>query len=280
MFGVSDTSCVERDSGGTCTRCVEGFTIDSATLTCSKITVVVQQDPYCRTVSQNGSCIECYQQYYLLNGKCVQANPLCSTSNSSNGQCLSCWGGYVLSGGNCVISNDPNCRVYSNSACSECSNRYYVGSNGICVAVSTQCATYNNRTGECLTCYSGYTISNGQCVVVRQNLNCKTFRDNVCIECSQTFYLDGSTGLCIAQNPSCQSVDSNGRCTSCYKGYTLQNGGCFIPRNSDPYCDQPGGNICLHCVDGYWISKGVCVPVTKNCLTYDQGSGDCLGCTN
>lgn len=89
-------------------------------------------------------------------------------------------------------------------------------------------------------------------------------------------------GRCVAQNPQCKSVDAlNGsNCVSCYPGYDLINNTCVMPRNSDRYCDQRAGLLCLHCRNGYWLRDGICTAVEANCQGYDQATGSCLSCSN
>ena len=37
-------------------------------------------------------------------------------------------------------------------------------------------------------------------------------------------------------------------------------------------------NICIACLDRYFLSFGFCMPVTPLCLTYDKNNGNCLSC--
>lgn len=159
---IEDRNCVRKSSTGTCSECIAGYGLNSDLL-CVKVTI---QDPNCIQTGLNGSCVVCNSQYYNSNGKCLPNNPLCAKSDPSNGQCLSCLNGFVLSTGNCIASTNQYCRVFSGPNCLECLNRYYLNSNGICVAVSSLCINYNNLTGACISCISGYTLQNGQCLII------------------------------------------------------------------------------------------------------------------
>lgn len=90
-----------------------------------------------------------------------------------------------------------------------------------------------------------------------------------------------SGGRCLPQNPQCKTVNvENGACTTCYIGFMLQNGSCVQPRNEDPNCLQNSGTLCLYCRDRFWLSDGKCVPLTRNCQTYEQTTGRCLTCSS
>lgn len=68
-----------------------------------------------------------------------------------------------------------NCRKQStNGKCLECSQGSYVNSTGSCQAVNPLCRTYNFSTGDCLSCYQGYSLLNGTCKISSNDPNCKT----------------------------------------------------------------------------------------------------------
>ena len=61
--------------------------------------------------------------------------------------------------------SDPLCKTFNNGVCTECSLRsYYHPINKVCTQVDPNCNTYNNITGACTGCYSGYKPQNGGCV--------------------------------------------------------------------------------------------------------------------
>lgn len=65
-----------------------------------------------------------------------------------------------------VVANIvENCVVHDeNGACSQCQHRF-INKNGICQQVNDQCETWDQTSGECLTCYGGYYLSQGNCVI-------------------------------------------------------------------------------------------------------------------
>ena len=37
--------------------------------------------------------------------------------------------------------------------------------NGVCVPVNDQCSTFDENTGDCLSCYLGYNLEGGKCII-------------------------------------------------------------------------------------------------------------------
>ena len=59
---------------------------------------------------------------------------------------------------------DPLCNTFdSHGKCTKCSFRAYFEPDGKCVNVNPQCKTFDNKNGDCLSCYVGYTLSDGDC---------------------------------------------------------------------------------------------------------------------
>ena len=93
--------------------------------------------------------------------------------------------------------------------------------------------------GACLTCYQGFTInkSSGTCEIFFKDPNCKEFNtDNTCSKCSNRYFVS-EYGKCSPVNPLCFGYNpGNGACTTCYRGYVLENGRCIVGSASDPNC--------------------------------------------
>lgn len=49
-------------------------------------------------------------------------------------------------------------------AVTKCGFKEYL-KDGKCLPVSEQCNTWSEETGDCLTCYDGWTLKDGACVV-------------------------------------------------------------------------------------------------------------------
>lgn len=80
----------------------------------------------------NGSCIQCSNNYKLLNGLCVINNNIC-TSYSNNGSCLNCTSSYALVNGNCV---DLHCKDQQYTSgyyvCLVCKPGFNISTSGVC----------------------------------------------------------------------------------------------------------------------------------------------------
>ena len=99
-----------------------------------------------------------------------------------------------------------------------------------CMPVNILCQDFNQITGACLTCYSGYKLSNGLCIegtAANTDVNCKTTsQSGLCVECYSSFFV--KNGKCEKLNVLCQSSNTQtGACLSCYTGYRLSNGDCI-----------------------------------------------------
>ena len=99
-------------------------------------------------------CEMCEEGYFVLNGVCSRANPLCDRYQMIGGGCLSCIAGYSLFQSNCVKNNPPttvrdiNCLEIELNRCVRCSNRYYIDENGRCIVVNPLCRDHDDR-GNC-----------------------------------------------------------------------------------------------------------------------------------
>jgi hypothetical protein len=141
--------------------------------------------------------------YLSVNGKCLTQNPLCNTIDTTTGACLSCWSGYFLLSGACVLGNtspstaqqtiDPYCASWANGLCSQCANGFYFsGNEGKCKQQDPLCKTFDLSSGNCLSCYSGYTLTAAfKCQIVQKSEipNCSVSGDGGCVQCAPYFYL-------------------------------------------------------------------------------------------
>jgi hypothetical protein len=204
--------------------CYDGYTLQSGD--CIDTSLI---DSKCLTYT-NGSCSQCIAVYYLVNNKCSAVSITCETFDSvtgvctgcrqnfkvslidahycidkncatyENDTCINCLSPYYLVNNTCNIIiiipstsdtlKDPNCASNNNGICSGCVEGYYI-QNNVCVQVSPLCATNDNITGSCLSCYSTFVLSNN-IIIVKPPPNCKTIENNICIECSQGYWLNSS----------------------------------------------------------------------------------------
>ncbi len=57
-----------------------------------------------------------------------------------------------------LLWDDPYCNTFSpdGSCCLKCSFRCFMNKNDKCQPVSDWCKTWNEKTGDCTSCYDGY----------------------------------------------------------------------------------------------------------------------------
>lgn len=222
--------------------------------------------PNCAQVGANGFCLKCAFRFWSNNGVCQQVSDQCKSWSLTNGQCTDCYDGYGLSYGVCVVRPQvqplptptptiPNCaQVGPNGYCIRCAFRFW-SNNGICQQVSDQCKSWSLTNGQCTDCYDGYGLNNGACVVRPQVQpvptptptvpNCAQVAANgACLKCAYRYW--SSNGVCVKVDDQCKSWnDYNGQCTSCYDGYELYNGACYVKKQVLPVQPQPSQTVTI-----------------------------------
>lgn len=162
-------------------------------------------------------------------------------------------------------------------------------SNNSCNNVNPLCQNYNPYTGDCTSCFPGYSLKNKACVkqnsplwatVTNLTAVCKTKRNNQCVECPYRYYLRNN--VCILVSNSCDNYDSNGNCLTCNIGFFLQNHNCInygTVKGTDQNCKLfQQESYCLECYAGFVNIKGSCESVDPLCRTYDNTTGYCTSC--
>ena len=193
---------------------------------------------------------------------------------------------------------DPNCKRLSRESagrCELCYHGYYVDSRtGSCQILDPLCKTHNLQNGGCESCYPGYQLDeNARCVTggssgknnqnVQRDPYCVKYENQNCIRCANGYYLTKNSE-CEQVNPLCKTSERlSGDCLSCYSGYVLADGGCYIAQQIQiPYCEVPAPGMtgkCEECITGYYPGQsGDCQPVSILCGDYDRFSGKCLSC--
>lgn len=215
--------CKDYLSNGSCSSCYSGYVVSGFTCIVNGKTA----DPFCKTYTVGGICDSCYTGYFYNRAVqlCQALNTLCKTSNLTDGTCTSCFPGYVLNLGKCGVSyQDPNCQKLDNAKakCLQCANNFFLNTDGKCKQANPLCKTFDQTTGACLTCYSGYVVQGTICVLggaTTLDVNCAAFNNGVCVKCSNNYYLN-SQGVCKQFNTLCKTSNSStGACLSCYPGY-------------------------------------------------------------
>lgn len=289
-----DVSCQNFDiNQGVCLACYIGYQLNS-TNNCVKSAIQTNSNPYCAQW-QGTVCLKCAVGS-IFNSKsiCIVLDPSCKTNNMVTGACLSCYSGYVLaSNGTCDLNqnqsvSDPNCNQFNtNGVCTKCSNGYYFNNLNVCIKIDDNCKSFNIASAICVGCYPGYDLNNlNQCIESVSNItdpNCAQFNGNTCIKCSFGAIFDGN-GVCQIVNPNCKSFNNvTGTCLECYSGYQLNSTKACIKSavqpNSNVYCANFSGSICLKCAVGsYFNSQGQCILFDSSCQTSSIINGYCLTC--
>ena len=168
----------------------------------------------------------------------------------------------------------------------------YFDANGVCQAVSSNCNTWDAKSGNCLSCYGGYDLKDGVCNFSPANnakptdFGCRNWdwKKQVCLACSNNWTFN-TNKVCVPVSDFCKNADQNGACTACYNGYDLKNGACIVSesntaRPSDLGCTtwNWASNVCTACSKN-WVfnSNKVCVQVNSLCQSYDN-TGACTSC--
>ena len=76
----------------------------------------------------------------------------------------------------------------------------------------------------------------------------------------------------------------DGSCLSCFQGYDLNNGTCSLSEGNnapptDAGCRTWSKGECKEC-SSHWVfnANGLCIPVSGQCRTWDESSGECKTC--
>jgi hypothetical protein len=127
-----------------------------------------------------------------------------------------------------IVKPDPLCKTFKRNICIECSFRSVFDATRKCKPVNQLCNTYDMISGQCTSCYGGYSLNNkGACVTTVSLLppNCADMFNGGCTSCNIGYILmlDGS---CKSRMPGCQTMLRDGTCVSCSIGYLLNGGVC------------------------------------------------------
>ena len=293
---VSD-HCAAHDDSGACSSCYKGYVLEEGQCVWDEMNDQGPSDLGCKTWDwDNQVCLECSARWVMTASGCVPVSDHCAAHDDS-GACSSCYKGYVLEEGQCVWDemndqgpSDLGCKTWDwdNQVCLECSARWVMTASG-CVPVSDHCAAHDD-SGACSSCYKGYVLEEGQCVWDEMNdqgpsdLGCKTWDwDNqVCLECSARWVMTASG--CVPVSDHCAAHDDSGACSSCYKGYVLEEGQCVWDEMNDQGPSDLGcktwdwdNQVCLECSARWVMTASGCVPVSDHCAAHDD-SGACSSC--
>lgn len=135
--------------------------------------------------------------------------------------------------------------------------------NCVCQPVSDNCKTWNEKTGDCTSCFDGYghpvkgvcsstpvgddKVKDDHCAKYGYIDSKKKWSEHwtkdctkVCQECDKGYYLT-STYKCVALPPYCIEVTDGGACSKCVKDYVSDDKGVCCPKKitiPDKHCDD------------------------------------------
>lgn len=279
-----NTACrTYEPEGGECLSCYSGYLVFDGQC------ILLSSQPACAQYDFQQSCNRCAQRYYLLQSSCLPVSPLCDNYNPATGACLTCVAGYGLSSRTnaCETMQRPpsNClRADAVGNCLACSNRFYYNStSGLCLPVLSLCATYTERTGLCLSCYTGFALlPDNSCVAKAAAAGCLSANPSgLCLGCASKYVL-AKGGSCLLRDPNCVGYDVEGNCTSCRSGFYVLRGKCLgevKKAGKDANCLRSNlNNYCIQCNSGYYIESGNCLLADQLCKTFNPNNGYCLTC--
>ena len=262
-------SCMENcnrcEDKNSCSECSPGFellSIDGKTV-CSKKCKESEYRPSPRAGSSSAECIRCAN---------AKNNNRCLSCVDGSGECLKCIDGFRLGA-------DKLCKEYS---CESFEYRMEEGSSSVCgacseVGGSKACSRCKDRTGECLSCKTGFTL-----VKNTENTN-KNFCKRDCKKNGQ-FWTGNDKNECqeCSEAPggeNCSECENlTGKCLGCTGGYhLLKNGTC----HKTPVCST-AEYLYLNNKTGE-ISCQYCFLKPKNgheCQACEDYTGECITCAN
>ena len=270
----------------------------------------------CKIISSTSpyECLECKENYNLINGDCPCYDRNCDSCLSSYpGGCLSCKSPFTFNPKtNSCICNIDNCLFCSEQGCDQCEFGYYLYNNfcfkNFQICYDKNCRICSNTlNGSCKVCYDGYNLEYGTCQLnpsnPRNNLcsedyfqvenfcnkNCLEaecyndgFCENECLNCKNNI-LSGKLNckpLNYCYDSHCISCRNNkeGYCDKCEIGYRLYNGICSKCEDKNCLnCDYTNDGKCNSCMNGYFLINDKCISIneTEECYN-NNGCKKCL----
>ncbi|KAL4470077.1 hypothetical protein ABPG72_008736 [Tetrahymena utriculariae] len=239
----------------------------------------------------NGSDVSCpcVDYYYDVppNSACSKCHYSCKICNGpSRNQCTSCdpATSRTLTGNQCVCSN----------------NLFDILDTPICQQCHYSCVTCSDNTPSgCISCPADRNLVNTQCLCQEGNID-----DSIqqkCLSCNYTCatcsVANGSSSTCLTCNPTHFRSLVNNKCV-CNPGY-YDDGSRVDCKQCDPTCrtcSGPGSSSCQTCdatlfrtlnatnqcvcMNGYFLSAGVCQKCDSNCKTCTNTSTYCTSCSS
>jgi len=221
-----ESKCLNCTDENTCTKCRSEFFLNGhqceskcpdGKTSIENGTCVDCAQPNCKSCTANiNSCIECKSPFnlndekcvdvcpngkYPSNGKCLPCKEGCSECNLE-GQCDKCKSGYYYLNGECFKSCPagfyPNCKTDQCEKCDESCD-----------------GCHGNGAENCSVCAKGYFL-NGEACMKPEKCSPGTYANTDDFSCAPCKVL------------YCKECSDANTCTSCNKGFTLEEGQCNV----------------------------------------------------
>ena len=261
---------------------------------------IINSKKYCRKYNESLSiCLECENDYVLLNGECVCYDKNCKKCKSSlYGACTECYPGFALSSENTCRCNIPHCLLCDDYTCNVCEKGYSLSESGtscifnytmknigFCDDINCDICT-SDIDGACIKCKDGFNLENGTCIE-NPSLG-KFFKGNILCPENYISAGKGCNKMCLGANCSNISVHymtCENNCVYCKEGILYEQLNCkmdnFCYDNKCTKCRTNEEGMCDKCEIGYKLLYGKCENKCNdpNCLNCDYTlNGSCNWC--
>ena len=228
------------------------------------------EEPVCKT---------CKVGFYLVDNKYCSKIENCA--RVSGNTCEYCITGYLPSDdGSTCIKKNHHCEDFDDNGCARCEKGYALNSyTSECVQFKGCKKVYQNDITKCEECSGDYYQANekGECVIDL----CRSYNDDgSCQSCFENFYLDDDGNCQLIPFPYCEWGDKN----SCWDWAGFTNG-VDINSDKEAYlkkiksgCDSENSDgTCTRCEKGFTLDEGTkkCI---SNCQEYLNPSSLCDFC--
>ena len=180
----------------------------------------------------------------------VDAKTICGLGNiqDSNGYYADC---YVC--GSSLIQPSTGCGM----GCAKCTGSY----------CKTCESGFYMKSGKCFPC-EFIPVENGTCKACTSGASCDA------VDCNIGYKTVGTTCVKVECPLNCAACDSWGFCYQCESGYTLSDDRLSCLPSCPENCKTCSNGVCTDCNDGYTLNNGKCI----DCSIYNVGNGTCTAC--
>ena len=96
-----DDLCADFDyNSKRCIGCYSGYSILNGKCEITKVDEGKEMEDCC-AYTPEGSCLECFDRFYVNNNICAEVSVFCKKYSKTNGKCTECYTGFKLANGEC-----------------------------------------------------------------------------------------------------------------------------------------------------------------------------------